>query len=365
MKNNELIEAILKLVTEERRIGVEILELLFEIERRKAYSDFGYDGLFSFCIKKLRYSEAQASRRIQAMRAVKEHPEIKEKIRAGKLTITTVAQVQTHFKKQERAGESVSLEEKRELFESIQNHSAKEVETKLQILTGQEEWVTLVFKLTPEMKEQWDQVKNLSAHSTHGQEIEILNLLMKSWLKKNDPSEFPTSESSIKSTIAEKSKATPTVVFSGARELVEAVIAEKPAGSCSKNPRVIDPEKSSTYVNGEAMHQEMENAPPLDLPFKLANPSKGQNQSRFIKVSVKRAVWARDGGQCKKCGSRFAVQFDHRVPHALGGASSVDNLRLLCRSCNQSEGISQFGTKVMKRDGEERPQKKGTFLRDV
>ena len=46
-----LIEKIKNLVKEERRIGVEVLECLREIERVKAYANLGYSGLFSFCVK--------------------------------------------------------------------------------------------------------------------------------------------------------------------------------------------------------------------------------------------------------------------------------------------------------------------------
>lgn len=97
-KNLELIQEVIRLVDEERRIGIEILERLQEIERRKAYVEIGYDGLFSFCVKELKYSEAQAVRRIQAMRAMTELPELKEKIQSGALTVTTVSQVQTHLR---------------------------------------------------------------------------------------------------------------------------------------------------------------------------------------------------------------------------------------------------------------------------
>lgn len=51
-------------------------------------------------------------------------------------------------------------------------------------------------------------------------------------------------------------------------------------------------------------------------------------------TSVHRAVIFRDGGRCVLCGSREALQFDHLIPQALGGASSYANLRLLCMKCN-------------------------------
>ena len=39
-----------------------------------------------------------------------------------------------------------------------------------------------------------------------------------------------------------------------------------------------------------------------------------------------------------------AELFDHIKPWALGGETSEENLRLLCRNCNQRESIERFGS---------------------
>ena len=55
---------------------------------------------------------------------------------------------------------------------------------------------------------------------------------------------------------------------------------------------------------------------------------------------VRLAVWRRDRGRCRECGSGFDLQYDHVIPIALGGASSVANLQLLCGDCNRAKGAS-------------------------
>ncbi|HEY7268558.1 MAG TPA: HNH endonuclease signature motif containing protein [Dehalococcoidia bacterium] len=59
-----------------------------------------------------------------------------------------------------------------------------------------------------------------------------------------------------------------------------------------------------------------------------------------IAEAVRLEVWRRDAGRCVSCGSRERLQFDHVIPVHLGGASSLENLQLLCAACNLAKGSS-------------------------
>ncbi len=63
-----------------------------------------------------------------------------------------------------------------------------------------------------------------------------------------------------------------------------------------------------------------------------------QASSRAIPQTVKHSVWNRDGGKCVQCSAQDNLEYDHIIPFSRGGASSVDNLQVLCRRCNLSKG---------------------------
>ena len=59
-----------------------------------------------------------------------------------------------------------------------------------------------------------------------------------------------------------------------------------------------------------------------------------------IPREVRLAVWRRDGGRCTECAGDFELQYDHVIPVALGGATSAENLQLLCAGCNRAKGAA-------------------------
>lgn len=64
----------------------------------------------------------------------------------------------------------------------------------------------------------------------------------------------------------------------------------------------------------------------------------GERDTRRIPQELKTQVWQRDGGKCVECGATEYLEYDHEIPFSRGGATSLANLRLLCRKCNLQKG---------------------------
>lgn len=60
-----------------------------------------------------------------------------------------------------------------------------------------------------------------------------------------------------------------------------------------------------------------------------------EEHARLIPSVVKLAVWKRDLGQCRLCGSKENLHFDHILPYSKGGTSTSEkNIQLLCMKHN-------------------------------
>ena len=59
-------------------------------------------------------------------------------------------------------------------------------------------------------------------------------------------------------------------------------------------------------------------------------------------ANTKRAAFLRSGGFCedKGCGAllqKYRIEYDHHIPDWLGGKATVDNCKVLCKSCHRAK----------------------------
>ena len=68
-----------------------------------------------------------------------------------------------------------------------------------------------------------------------------------------------------------------------------------------------------------------------------------RKHTRRVPRDVMFKVVRRDGQICQKCFQPVPddqIEFDHMIPYAKGGATTADNLRLMCRDCNREKSDS-------------------------
>lgn len=280
-----LLEKTQNLVREERELLTTVLHHLREIDRRRLFSSLGYKSLFEFSVKHLGYPEDQAYRRISAMKLLKELPEIEEKINQGTISLTHIGLAQTLFKQE------------RKILQKELSHTEK-LSVFEQIASKpvrEAERITLSLSSVPQVPKS-DRISQLSGGS-----IEMK--------------------------------------FSGSKELQEKI--EKLKGMLAhSNPNM---------SLGELFEKLCDLGISEWDPIKVAAPRKRRVNLAQSQAQIRRNVFARANNQCENCGSNYALEVDHIRPQALGGKSNSENLRLLCRACNQRAAIKVFGLAKMDR----------------
>ncbi len=290
-------------VQDERSALSVVLHHLREVDRRRLYSKLKYKSLFDYAVKHQKYSEGGAARRISAMKTLKELPELAAKIDDGSLNLTNIGMARSFFAQEKKAGtneaprtaaaklavfeklENVSKVQALAILESETGLRMKAVESYRDLGDGTVEMKSIV---TKEAHEIGERLKGLLAHSHPNMSNgELIEMALKALQEKVDPL------AKAKRVANKKEKAEVTTPAS--------------------KQRVNSPSKT-----------------PGDVPAAVSNP-----------------VWIRDDGKCANCGSFSAIQEEHVVAVALGGESTVENVKLLCRSCNQRSAIEVYGVGKM------------------
>ena len=302
LSDSEVLMRLEKGIVNERKLLTEILHLLREAERRQLYAQHGYPSLFEFATTKLGYSSGAAFRRIEAMRLIRDLPEVEEKILSGEISLTAAALTQSHFKSK-KSQSPASLEEKRGLIKTIENKSAREVEK-------------ILNELTPQQTRR-ERVRNLGKDRTE-MRLEISTADRKRL-------------ENLKARFSHKNPK-----MSWAELIMELAGLAEEKFSPKSNPKTESKQRSSAPAT------QTTSAPKTILRVPRA---------------TKRLVFQKAGTQCsyvspltgRQCQSRHLLEIDHIKPRSLGGDNSLSNLRVLCRNHNILMATQKLGIAQMQR----------------
>ena len=101
--DQQLLEQTRRLAANQRCIEVHILDHLDEIDRRGLALRRGFSSLFDYAVRELRFTDAAAQRRIQAMRLCRRHEWVRASLQSGELSMTAAGQLEATFAGAERA----------------------------------------------------------------------------------------------------------------------------------------------------------------------------------------------------------------------------------------------------------------------
>jgi 5-methylcytosine-specific restriction endonuclease McrA len=282
------------LVGQERENLGDVVDHLAEVDRRDLALDRGFPSLFHYCVKELRYSESAAFLRIRAARASRQFPRISADLRSGELHLDAIARLYPHLTQENSAellGQAAGAS-KREVLALVANFE----------LPGPER----------------DVVRPLPPRPPKDSSLDAAHVIL-------------------------PPPARVRFAFTADDELI--VMMDKLRGLLRhKFPsgRLEDLFKTAAKTLLEKIESQK---------TKTRKPRPAASGSRRVPMSVRAAVWNRDGGRCsfvaddgRRCESRNALEFDHVRPWALGGRSDiVENIRLLCRSHNLRLTRRRFG----------------------
>lgn len=326
--------ATVKLVSTERELLTEILHHLREVEHRRLFSKFGMSSLFDYAIKRLGYSEDQAFRRISAMRLLKELPALETKIETGALTLTHLAKAQTLFRQEKKAGVNRSIEQKLSVLTKIENQSKRTAEKILE----QESPLT---NFNLELQSNSGLNSNLSSHSNPSfyskaplrleQFGEVLQRKLKRILDLQAQKMPSANLEKVIDEMADLALEKWDPILKAERSVKRKQNARRSAERSQKTPTERSEKERVSVTQNDAV---------IPAPVKV-------KFSRYIPAAVRHFVFMRDRGQCQNCRSSRLVQVDHIIAFAKGGTNEPENLRLLCRACNQRRAIDVFGMKKM------------------
>ncbi len=331
-----LLSGLTTLVARDRATTAEMLAHIAEVDLRRLYAPAGYSSMFAYCLGELRLSEDATARRIQAARAARRFPRLLDDLAAGRLHLTAVCVL----------APSLTSENIDELVAAAAGRSKDKLEA----------WLADRFGSAPVPSALRARVITVRPavqpvpRGTAG-ELELT------------PAGPAAGEHALAHVDPRPDEHALAHVQPAPRYVVQVPIGEATHAKLRRAQALL----AHTVPAGEladlldraldALLEQLEKrrgAAPVRPRKTVERPAAPRGRS--IPARVRRAVWQRDGGQCtfegtggRRCDARRLLEFDHAVPFARGGSSTIEGLRLRCRAHNHLEAERAFGHEFMQR----------------
>jgi len=390
LADDELLAGLSSIALRRNQITAEFLAYLAELDERQLFLDLGFASLFEYCVEALGLCESTAGRHIAAARVCRHHPEVFALVASGALHASALSLLRKHLTPENAA----------ELFAQCAHRSARKVEELLAARFPRPDVRDLVRRLT-----RFAIPEGVPTQARLTPDVGCASEKMPTEAPPGEPTAplqkaFGESRSREPSTAllaagaAEAPKPARLEPLSADRygvhftadgefrELLERVrglaghrlphgdlvtllkhgleayereltnerfaLGRKPRRSRSVEPEPSAP--SEAELSAPDLRKPEPSTPgPSNLDAQ-STPNQKSNPKRHCPAAVARAVFLRDGQQCsyvspdgRRCSARRCLELDHVEPWAVGGESTMENLRLRCRAHNQRYARQYFG----------------------
>ena len=318
-------------------LTADLLALIAEVDRRKLYLGEGYSSMFEYCRDRLRFSEDIACKRIRAARAVRRFPGLLDEVASGRVHLSGLSLLVSHL----------TTANADEIVRAATHKSKREIEQLIAERFPSPDVPTKIRAVTP----------TLSQPVALPPMIEAPALATASEPAKVVPAPGPVEFLPVQTPVP-PARVTP---LAPKRFALQLTMDQETHDLLREAQELLSHQVASNDVAG-VLRRVLEIALPklrnqkfgaTSTPREARDPS--SSHARYIPAAVKRAVERRDHGQCTfvgeaghRCESRTLLEYDHIVPFARGGQTSVANLRLRCRAHNAYEAERLFGEEFIR-----------------
>jgi 5-methylcytosine-specific restriction endonuclease McrA len=321
VSDQHLLSAADTIAVQDRKLTLKLLAHLHEIERRKLYSKLGYSSMFDYCTTRLHFSEPAAARRLRTARCLARFPQLGALLEAGEVNLSTVSMVAKLM-----TPATVDI-----ILSRIRGKSRREVER-------------LIAEYEPRMALPVDRVRAVVVPVGASRGFTVAG----------DSEKAPTCDAVPPPATPEHDLERRSVIQFTAREefmakveRVRTLVWHQLPGASFEKLFELALDELIARRDPAARQKRREQRRPIVLP------SSAEGSKRYVRAAVRDHVFARDGFRCtyvaadgRRCSATVALQVDHIRPIARGGASTTDNLRILCAQHNRLEGERLMGRSV-------------------
>jgi 5-methylcytosine-specific restriction endonuclease McrA len=348
LSDHDLLSHIKRLAQSERSAIAALIASLAEMDARRLYLGEGCASMFVYCTRVLHLSEHAAYGRIEAARVARRFPIVLERIERGDLTLTNLCLLRPHL----------TDANCNQLLDAARHASKREVERLIASIAPRPDAPMVVRKL-PTLAPADREASTTAAPIAHAVSLiasptadAAMDPVVVARTAAASP-RFPLAS------VPARSAAPVTSPLSAERYRVQFTVSRETHDKLRRAQDLLRhsiPDGDPAAVVDRALtllleHLERTKLAQAKAPRQASRPI--APGSRHIPASVRRAVWARDGGRCAfegnegRCSETAFLEFHHVVPFARGGNATVDTIQLRCRAHNQHEAVEVFGNSVL------------------